>query len=227
MLSEGSWNYNNVSKTRYSPLRGHAAVRFPTKLDWSVNDSPGWCSYYYRTADVHEVPGTHRYGRNCSASNPRAQDDDKLSSFTDMKATLDAREAWVRKSLTEALNTPFDKVSAVITSSTDDVSPMVESAAYGRESEEVSIVASGKGVGGKRNTVDGLLFRLMSVVEALLQKRKEICLDEVTVDGVPTDVDVERDVTNAESKSRSIAEDRSDFGNDAEAPVFARPAHRM
>lgn len=100
------------------------------------------------------MPSTNRSGGHFSGSNPRVWEGVNVSNLNDIKAMLDEIEERGRKWLAEVLTTPVDKLSPAVSPNTEEVSPVVKSAATGKEVEEVSYVAPGEEISGKGHTMD-------------------------------------------------------------------------
>lgn len=90
---------NVVEGTRYSPVRTHTAVVRSSRVDWDQSDCPGWYSYGCRTADVFEVPPTHRGGCNCLGSKPSTCGGVKVVNLIDLQAMFDENENCSGRSL--------------------------------------------------------------------------------------------------------------------------------
>lgn len=58
--------YNVVSKTNYSPVLAGAAILSSSKVNWSVEDCPGWYSNDIWMTNERELPPTHLGCRNFS-----------------------------------------------------------------------------------------------------------------------------------------------------------------
>lgn len=72
-------------------LRYYEVLR-SSEVDWAQSDCFGWYHYQYHTADLREVPPTHRGGLNYPGSKPRARDGIKMSNLFDIKATFDEED---------------------------------------------------------------------------------------------------------------------------------------
>lgn len=75
---------NIFARTRYLFVFAHAMVWPTFKIDWAPSDAHSWYQNEYRTADVCEVPPTHRSSGIYPASKPRARVGVKVEHFQNL-----------------------------------------------------------------------------------------------------------------------------------------------
>lgn len=126
-----------------------------------------------------------------------------------------------RKGLAEKSTNPVDKELPVVFPKTEEVSPVVESAANDIEAEEKTTVASDNRVGGKGRAVGSRYCRNKDDVELLAGKRKGFRRDGPIVSNDPTGVEPDIVIADDVFEGKRTAKDKDDIGHDTEAPIFA------
>lgn len=104
---------------------------------------------------------------------------------------FDARVESDRKRLREALTTPVSEVSPVVTPNTEELSPVLEWVADGREAEEGLNVAPD--IRGRENglSVDSRHCRNKGDEQVVARQSKDVSCDEPVVINASMDVDVD------------------------------------